>query len=205
MHLQQLIFLTGMLYMIVQKLKPKLLLPIHRVRLFCLRDLQVWVTVLEPITKTPIINAKVIPTETPTSGIDKPPVELTDCNIASIEITIMSSIIATPRIRIEDSSFIIPSSSNTLMTITVLVTEMMVNARNRLSKNEKFSAEIPTKKPMEKVPRASDNAITNAFLPIFLNFSIGNSIPTTNNKSTIPISANRFSTSRFNIKLNGGV
>jgi hypothetical protein len=49
----------------------------------------------------------------------------------------ISSIIATPRIRIEDSFFIMPSSSNTLMTITVLVTEI-ANARNRLSKNEKF-------------------------------------------------------------------
>ena len=112
------------------------------------------------------MNAKVIPTEIPTSAKDKPPVEPTDCKIASIEITMISSIIATLRIRTEDSSLILPSSSSTFITITVLVTEI-ANARNRLSKNEKFKAYCPTTKPIENVPRASDSAIRKAHLTIF--------------------------------------
>jgi hypothetical protein len=55
------------------------------------------------------------------------------------------------------------------------------------------------------VPKASDIAIINAFLPILLSFSIGNSIPTTNKSNIIPISANRFKTSTLRIKLKGGV
>lgn len=47
--------------------------------------------------------------------------------------------------------------------------------------------------------------MTNAFLPIFLNFSIGNSIPTTNKSKMTPISAKRFRTSKLLIRLNGGV
>ena len=58
---------------------------------------------------------------------------------------------------------------------------------------------------MEKVPNASVNAIRNAFLPMFRSFSIGNSIPTTNNNKMIPISANKFRTSILRTKLNGGV
>ena len=58
---------------------------------------------------------------------------------------------------------------------------------------------------MVNVPNASLEAMTNARLPIFLNFSIGNSIPTTNKSKITPISANKFRTSKLRIKLKGGV
>ena len=51
---------------------------------------------------------------------------------ANIDMIIISSITATPRIIVEASSFIIPSSSKIRITITVLVTEM-ANAKKRLS------------------------------------------------------------------------
>jgi hypothetical protein len=38
-----------------------------------------------------------------------------------------------------------------------------------------------------------------------LSFSMGNSIPTTSNNKTIPISANKFKTSMFKTRLNGEV
>ena len=63
--------------------------------------------------------------------------------------------------------------------------------RKRESEIEKFIP-CPTANPIANVPKASDKAITIAFLPIFFNFSIGNSIPTTNNNKTIPISENKF-------------
>lgn len=77
------------------------------------------------------------------------------------------------------------------MTIKVLVTEI-ANAKNRLSKNGKPRMFCPTTYPATNVPDASERAIRKTFLSIFLSFSIGNSVPTTNKRSTIPISANKF-------------
>ena len=86
----------------------------------------------------------------------------------------------------------------------VLVTEI-ASATNAESKSEKFRRKKLTEKPTANVPNASHVAIVNAFFPILRSLSIGNSIPTTNNKRIIPISANKFKISGFNIKLNGGV
>ncbi len=70
---------------------------------------------------------------------DKLPVQPKDCNIANIDIIIISSITQTPSMTSEASSLITFSSSKTLITKTELVTEI-ASAKNKLSNNEKFKA-----------------------------------------------------------------
>ena len=64
------------------------------------------------------MNAKTVPIDVINSMPDSSPLEETDCNMASMDMIIMSSITATPRIMIDASSLIIPSSSNMRITIT---------------------------------------------------------------------------------------
>ena len=81
--------------------------------------------VFEPIISTPPMNANTVPTAIARLGNnDTWPVEPTDCNIANIEMIMISSITATSRIIVDASSFIISNSSNIRITITVLVTEI---------------------------------------------------------------------------------
>lgn len=54
--------------------------------------------IFDPNNKTPKINAKVILIDIKISTIERSPDVLTDCNTANIEIIIISSIIATPKI-----------------------------------------------------------------------------------------------------------
>ncbi len=91
-------------------------------------------TVFDPMNSAPPMNASTRPIEMAISSIARPPLTATDWNTASRETIMISSITATPKSSTDALSLIMPSSSSTRITITVLVTEMD-SARNRLSKN----------------------------------------------------------------------
>ena len=80
----------------------------------------------------PAINPIVIAIDIIISLTEISPLTPEDWNIANNDIIIISSMIAVPRINVADSSFIMLSSPNTLMTITVLVTDI-ARAINKLS------------------------------------------------------------------------
>ncbi len=81
-------------------------------------------TIFDPNTKTTAINPMVTPTDIAISFTDMLPLVPIDWNIANKEMISMSSMMAVPRIKVADSSLIMLSSPNTLITITVLVTEI---------------------------------------------------------------------------------
>src|ERR687890_1228255 len=93
-------------------------------------------TVFEPINKAPAMNARTNKTDMAISWIVRVPVEATDCNTASVETMIISSITVMPKRRVETSDFVIPNSCKTRDNTTVLVTEI-ARAMKRLSKSAK--------------------------------------------------------------------
>lgn len=92
--------------------------------------------VLEPIINKPPMKANTVPTDTTKlENNDTCTVNPTECKIANIEMIIMSSIIATPKIIVDASVLIISNSSKTRITITVLVTEIARAKNSNISFN----------------------------------------------------------------------
>src|ERR687890_2131392 len=107
-------------------------------------------TVFEPINKAPPMNARTNTTDMAISWIVRVPLEATDCNTASVETMIISSITVTPKRRVETSLFAMPNSCKTRDNTTVLVTEI-ARAMKRLS-NKDNPIIWPTANPSPKVP-----------------------------------------------------
>ncbi len=158
---------------------------------------------LEPKIRIAAMKPKTIPTDNSTSINDTAAVRASDCRIPSMVMTITSSTINIPIINTLDLSLIMFSSSSIFTVTTVLVTDM-ASAKNIESNCENPSVRA-TKNVTNRVPSDSAMPTTIDILPTDLSLVIGNSVPITNKRMIIPISASVLIVPTSCIKLNGGV
>src|SRR5919206_320341 len=114
----------------------------------------------------------------------------TDWRTARALIAMISSIINTPRIIVEERSLIISNSSKILIVTTVLVIDI-AKAKNIESKNENPSV-WDIKNTISNVPIDSGNATIIETLLTDLSLAIGNSVPITKSSIIMPNSERTF-------------